>query len=263
MGAWLTATKVGAIRIAPCADPARGPVCGTIVKLIDPKGPDGVVVAPEVATDYRHADRKLRSRKVTGMVLLYGFINTTDPEHLRRWHDLQRRERPGPITPTSACSPTARCACAAMSARRCWARRRFGQRSGRLGKRNMDAGIKGRKAIVCAASQGLGKGCAIALAQGGRQSGDQRPHASPSLRRPRRRSAEDRRGGHGRRGRRDDRGGAQGGARRLPGTRHPDQQCGRPADRRLPRLGHAMPGSRRSTPTCSRRSSSSRPPSTA
>ena len=31
----------------------------------------------------------------------------------------------------------------------------------------MDYGIKGRKAIVCAASQGLGKGCAIALAREG------------------------------------------------------------------------------------------------
>jgi 3-oxoacyl-[acyl-carrier protein] reductase len=31
----------------------------------------------------------------------------------------------------------------------------------------MDLGIKGRKAIVCAASKGLGKGCALALAQEG------------------------------------------------------------------------------------------------
>jgi 3-oxoacyl-[acyl-carrier protein] reductase len=31
----------------------------------------------------------------------------------------------------------------------------------------MDYGIRGRKAIICAASQGLGKGCAIALAQEG------------------------------------------------------------------------------------------------
>ena len=31
----------------------------------------------------------------------------------------------------------------------------------------MDMGIKGRKAIVCAASKGLGKGCAMALAMEG------------------------------------------------------------------------------------------------
>ena len=29
----------------------------------------------------------------------------------------------------------------------------------------MDLGIKGRKAIVCASSRGLGKGCAMALAE--------------------------------------------------------------------------------------------------
>ena len=31
----------------------------------------------------------------------------------------------------------------------------------------MDLGIKGKTAIVCAASKGLGKGCAMALAQAG------------------------------------------------------------------------------------------------
>ena len=31
----------------------------------------------------------------------------------------------------------------------------------------MDLGIRGRKAIVCASSQGLGKGCALALAEAG------------------------------------------------------------------------------------------------
>src|SRR5437762_4864406 len=31
----------------------------------------------------------------------------------------------------------------------------------------MDLGIRGRKAIVCGSSQGLGKGCALALAQAG------------------------------------------------------------------------------------------------
>ncbi|HEX7967378.1 MAG TPA: SDR family NAD(P)-dependent oxidoreductase, partial [Stellaceae bacterium] len=31
----------------------------------------------------------------------------------------------------------------------------------------MDLGISGKKALVCAASKGLGKGCAVALAQEG------------------------------------------------------------------------------------------------
>jgi len=33
----------------------------------------------------------------------------------------------------------------------------------------MDLGIRGRTALVCAASKGLGKGCAFALAQEGAQ----------------------------------------------------------------------------------------------
>ena len=36
----------------------------------------------------------------------------------------------------------------------------------------MDMGIKGRKAIVCAASKGLGKGCATALARGRSMEGE-------------------------------------------------------------------------------------------
>jgi 3-oxoacyl-[acyl-carrier protein] reductase len=37
----------------------------------------------------------------------------------------------------------------------------------RLRKKSMDLGIRGKKAIVCAASKGLGKGCATALAREG------------------------------------------------------------------------------------------------
>jgi uncharacterized protein (DUF2147 family) len=79
MGTWLTASKVAKIRIAPCADPARGPVCGMIVGLIDPKGPDGQVVAPEAATDYHNSDPALRGRKVLGMLMMYDFKTTSDP----------------------------------------------------------------------------------------------------------------------------------------------------------------------------------------
>lgn len=31
----------------------------------------------------------------------------------------------------------------------------------------MDLGIKGKRALVCAASKGLGRGCALALAEAG------------------------------------------------------------------------------------------------
>lgn len=78
-GTWLTASGVAQVKIAPCADVSGGPLCGFIVGLINPKGPDGAVVAPEAATDYRNSDPALRSRKVIGMPLIWGFKKTNDP----------------------------------------------------------------------------------------------------------------------------------------------------------------------------------------
>lgn len=79
MGTWLTASGVARVRIGPCGDPASGPICGFIVGLVNPKGPDGKVVAPDAATDYRNADPQLRGRKVLGMPLIWGFKKTADP----------------------------------------------------------------------------------------------------------------------------------------------------------------------------------------
>ncbi|MCF8533557.1 MAG: DUF2147 domain-containing protein [Reyranella sp.] len=79
MGTWLTASGVAQVRIEPCQNPASGPLCGFIVGLINPKGPDGAVVAPEAATDYRNADPALRGRKVLGMPLIWGFTKMADP----------------------------------------------------------------------------------------------------------------------------------------------------------------------------------------
>lgn len=75
-GTWLTASGVAQVKIAPCADAASGALCGFIVGLINPKGPDGKVVAPEAATDFRNADPKLRERRVIGMPLIWGFKKT-------------------------------------------------------------------------------------------------------------------------------------------------------------------------------------------
>ena len=72
MGTWLTASGVAQVRIAACPDASGGALCGFIVGLINPKGSDGQVVAPEVATDYRNENPALRSRKVMGMPLLEG-----------------------------------------------------------------------------------------------------------------------------------------------------------------------------------------------
>jgi len=79
MGTWLTASGVAQVRIGPCANAASGALCGFIVGLINPKGPDGKVVAPEVATDYRNEKPELRNRKVIGMPLIWGFKKTSDP----------------------------------------------------------------------------------------------------------------------------------------------------------------------------------------
>ena len=86
MGTWLTESGVAHVRIAPCADAASGPLCGTIVTLINPKGPDGKVVAPEAATDIRNENAALRSRKVIGMPLLWGFKKASDPNTFEDGH---------------------------------------------------------------------------------------------------------------------------------------------------------------------------------
>jgi uncharacterized protein (DUF2147 family) len=80
MGVWLTESGVAQVKLGPCADPKSGPLCGFIVGLINPKGPDGKVVAPEMATDYRNEKPELRSRKVIGMPLIWGFRKTSNPD---------------------------------------------------------------------------------------------------------------------------------------------------------------------------------------
>jgi uncharacterized protein (DUF2147 family) len=78
MGTWLTSSKAAQVQIASCPNPANGPICGTVVKLLEAKGPDGKVVSPEEATDIHNADPALRSRKVVGMVLIHDFKKTND-----------------------------------------------------------------------------------------------------------------------------------------------------------------------------------------
>lgn len=80
MGVWLTESGVAQVKLEPCADPRNGPVCGTIVGLINPKGPDGKVVAPDAATDFRNDKAELRTRKVIGMSLIWGFKKTSNPD---------------------------------------------------------------------------------------------------------------------------------------------------------------------------------------
>ncbi|MDB5489438.1 MAG: hypothetical protein JWQ58_3153 [Reyranella sp.] len=79
MGTWLTASGVAQVKIGPCSDAAAGAICGYVVNLINPKGPDGAAVTPDVATDYRNENPSLRTRKVIGMPLIWGFKKTADP----------------------------------------------------------------------------------------------------------------------------------------------------------------------------------------
>ena len=86
MGTWLTASGVAQVRIGPCPDPANGPICGLVAGLVNPKGPDGNAVAPDMATDYRNPDPALRTRKVIGMPLIWGFKKTADPNAFEDGH---------------------------------------------------------------------------------------------------------------------------------------------------------------------------------
>jgi uncharacterized protein (DUF2147 family) len=86
MGVWLTASGVARVEIRPCDSPANGPICGTVIGLINPKGPNGQVVAPELATDFRNPDPNLRGRKVIGMPLIWGFKKTADPATFEDGH---------------------------------------------------------------------------------------------------------------------------------------------------------------------------------
>ena len=118
----------------------------------------------------------------------------------------------------------------------------------------MDLGIKGKSALVCAATKGLGKGCAMALAREGvnlviTARGEEALEATAEeLRRLELAGS-----------------GAKvvavagdittpdGRAAALAACPQPDilvNNAGGPPPGRLPRLGRATPGSRRSTPTC-------------
>jgi len=54
--------------------------------LINAKGPDGNAIAADMATDYRNPDPALRTRKVIGMPLIWGFKKTADPNAFEDGH---------------------------------------------------------------------------------------------------------------------------------------------------------------------------------
>ncbi|HKU95689.1 MAG TPA: DUF2147 domain-containing protein [Vineibacter sp.] len=78
-GVWLTQSESAHVEIWSCDAQGRGPICGRLVKLIDPTGPDDKPVAPEELVDSHNPDPALRDRKILGMVFLYDFEATSDP----------------------------------------------------------------------------------------------------------------------------------------------------------------------------------------
>ena len=131
------------------------------------------------------------------------------------------------------------------------ARARVAAQRDRREETAMDLGIAGRRALVCAASKGLGRGCAEALAREGVRGHDRRAH------RGRRCSAtaDEIGAAAGRavalgRVRHHDARGPRGGARRVPAS--PTSWSTTPAARRraISATGTATRGSARSTPTC-------------
>lgn len=78
-GVWLTQEQSAHVELYSCAAQGRGPVCGRLVKLIDPTGPDDEPVAPEDLFDVHNPDPALRSRQILGMVFLYDFKPTREP----------------------------------------------------------------------------------------------------------------------------------------------------------------------------------------
>ena len=99
----------------------------------------------------------------------------------------------------------------------------------------MDLGIAGRKAIVCASSRGLGRACAMRLAEAGCEVVVNGRDPSAARRDRRRHPQGDRRQGDRRRRRCRDAGRPGRAVRRLPRAGHPDRQQCRPAVPRFPR----------------------------
>ena len=78
-GLWLTESKTAHVELLSCAAQGRGPVCGRLVKLLNPRGPDGKPVPPEHVVDFRNADAALRNRKILETVFLYDFKSAREP----------------------------------------------------------------------------------------------------------------------------------------------------------------------------------------
>lgn len=78
VGTWLSADGKAAIRITPCAAPESGMLCGAIVWLRQPRDKAG-----HPTTDIHNPDKRLATRPICGMPLLWHFV----PNGAGHWSD--------------------------------------------------------------------------------------------------------------------------------------------------------------------------------
>ena len=70
---WLNDSRKAQIQIGPCSDAASGPVCGRIVRLLEPKKADGSPGTQEEAVNPCDVKAGRPPRKLLGMAVLTSF----------------------------------------------------------------------------------------------------------------------------------------------------------------------------------------------
>ena len=71
---WLNDSRKAHIQIGPCSDAASGPVCGRIVRLLEPKKADGSPGTQEEAVNACDVKAGRPPRKLLGMAVLTGVM---------------------------------------------------------------------------------------------------------------------------------------------------------------------------------------------
>ena len=70
---WLTDTKKAHIQIMSCSSPSEGPVCGRVVRLFEPKRPDGTIGEEHEEINKCDAREGRTPRRLLGMAIMYNF----------------------------------------------------------------------------------------------------------------------------------------------------------------------------------------------
>jgi hypothetical protein len=70
---WLTDTKKAHVQIMSCSGTPDGPVCGRVVRLFEPKRPDGTIGEEHEEINKCDAREGRTPRRLLGMAILYNF----------------------------------------------------------------------------------------------------------------------------------------------------------------------------------------------